>query len=164
MIFLEFVASFFREAKKLGLHTALDTSGIVFDINHKNEFKDLLSVTDLVLLDIKHINTSKHKALCGFENENVLKFLEFLSELKINVQIRYVLVPGITDDEKDLVALGKHLAMFKNITALEILPYHTLGVQKYKNLGINYPLDNIPQASKESAVKAREIILTTMKK
>ncbi len=160
----DFVTELFKEAKKLNLHTALDTSGALFDEKHKEDFKPLLSVTDLVLLDIKHISGEKHLNLCGFDNKNTLNFAKFLSEIKIKTQIRYVLVPRITDNEEDLLALGKFLGTLDNLVGLEVLPYHTLGVKKYDTLGIPYPLKDVPAATKEAAQNARKIILNAIKK
>ena len=160
----EFVNELFKEAKKLNLHTALDTSGALFNESKKEEYLPLLAVTDLVLLDIKQIKNEKHIAMCGFENKNTLNFAKFLSEVKCKTQIRYVLVPGITDAESDLSDLGHFLSNLDNLVGLEVLPYHTMGIKKYAELGIDYPLKNTQPATKEAAKKAREIILNAMKK
>lgn len=161
---IEFVTALFSAAKKIGVHTALDTSGVLFDISNKNAYEALLSVTDLVLLDIKQMDSEKHKELCGFDNKNVLNFAKFLSEIKVDVQIRYVLVPEHTDSEDDLKKLGLFLSELQNVKALEVLPYHTMGVKKYEELGIPYPLQDVLPVTKESARKARQMILDNMKK
>ena len=160
----EFVTELFKEAKKLNLHTALDTSGALFDDTNKNDFLPLLSVTDLVLLDIKQINSEKHICLCGYDNKNTLNFAKFLSEIKAKTQIRYVLVPGLTDDNDDLLEVGSFLSELTSLVGAEVLPYHTMGIKKYETLGITYPLSNTPPATKQEAKNARNIILSNLKK
>lgn len=160
----EFVTELFKKAKKLNLHTALDTSGALFNESQKEAFLPLLAVTDLVLLDIKQINNEKHLNLCNYENKNTLNFAKFLSEIKVKTQIRYTLVPGLTDNSDDLIELGKFLSGLTNLIGLEVLPYHTMGIKKYSELCIDYPLQNILPATKDEAKKARSIILNAMKK
>ena len=161
---LEFVTSLFKLAKQNNIHTALDTSGILFDENNKKIYNELLSVTDLVLLDIKHINDEKHKALCGHTNKPVLAFAKYLSDISKDVWIRHVVVPGLTDDPDDLKNLGSFLSTLKNIKVLEVLPYHTLGLSKYRELGIKYPLENVQPLSTDALNIAKQYILQGAKK
>lgn len=156
---IPFVKELFTEAKKRGIHTALDTSGIVFDRNNTAKIDSLLSVTDLVLLDIKHIDDEEHKKLTGHSNKNILDFAKYLSEINKPVWIRHVVVPGITFDKVYLKRLGKFLAGLNNIHALDVLPYHDMAIPKYENLKINYPLKDVPPLTKEQAIEARNIIL-----
>lgn len=149
-----FVRELFALARGEGIHTCLDTSGFYSG----EEVDDLLSLTDLVMLDIKHIDTDRHKALTGHGNERALAFLDRLLELGIRVRIRHVLVPGYTDGEGDLAALGKHLSRYPNVESVEVLPYHTLGVVKYESLGIEYPLKDISPLGEADARRAHEII------
>ena len=123
----------------------------------------LLKVTDLVMLDIKHIDTDEHKRLTGFGNERVLAFAKYLNEKNVKMRIRHVIVPGYTDKEEELEALGKFLKGFTNIEKVETLPYHTLGKVKYEKLGIEYPLGDTEQLTRKDADEALQIILDSMK-
>lgn len=156
---IEFVTEVFRLAKEKNIHTCLDTSGIAFTSDNTEKFDSLMKYTDLVLLDIKHINSSVHKKLTGFANENILSFARYLTEKEIPVWIRHVVVPEYTDREDDLISLGKFLSSMKNLKALDVLPYHDMGIAKYEKLGIDYPLKNVSPLSKENAVKARDTIM-----
>lgn len=158
-----FVAELFKKAKEKGIHTALDTSGVLFDPQRPHKTDPLLDVTDLVLLDIKHIDEEAHRKLTGHSNANILAFALYLRERKIPVWIRHVVVPGITDDEDSLRRLGHFLAELDNMQALDVLPYHTMGKPKYEQLGMEYPLGETKALSKEDAIKARGIILEGMK-
>lgn len=161
---IDFVTELFKVAKAHGIHTALDTSGIIFNPENTENINKLLKYTDLVLLDIKHIDDEEHKKLTGASNKNILAFAQYLSEKQIPVWIRHVVVKDITLNEKYLKELGKFLATLNNIKALDILPYHNMAIPKYESLGINYPLKNTPPTSKEEAIKARNIILQEYKK
>ena len=161
---IDFVTELFKVAKAHGIHTALDTSGITFNPENTENINNLLKYTDLVLLDIKHIDDTEHKKLTGASNKNILAFAQYLSEKEIPVWIRHVVVKDITLNEKYLKELGKFLATLNNIKALDILPYHNMAIPKYESLGINYPLKNTPPTSKEEAIKARNIILQEYKK
>ena len=155
----EFVTELFKQAKQRNIHCTIDTSGILFDISNKAKIDELLKYTDLVLLDIKHIDDEEHKKLTGYSNKNVLDFAKYLSDKKIPVWLRHVIVPGITDNEKYLAQLGSFLKGLKNIKALDVLPYHNLAVSKYENLGIEYKLKDVIPPTKEQTIKARDIIL-----
>ncbi len=161
---LDFVTELFKQAKEKNIHTALDTSGILFNRKNTKKIDELLKYTDLVLLDIKHIDDIEHKKLTGISNMNILDFAKYLSEKNMPVWIRHVVVPQITYNEKYLKELGKFLSTLKNIKALDILPYHNMAIPKYENLGIDYPLKDIPPLTKEEAIKARDIVLNAMRK
>ena len=160
----EFVTELFKQAQEKKIHTALDTSGILFNKNEKEKFDNLLEYTNLVLLDIKHINDEEHRKLTGHSNKNILDFAEYLSEINKPMWVRHVVVPGITYKEQYLKELGMFLSRLKNIKALDVLPYHNMAIAKYESLGIPYTLKNTPPLTKEEAVKARDIILKSMKK
>lgn len=164
---IRFVTELFEEAKRRGIHTCLDTCGVTFRPGSQDvlkQFDRLMAVTDLVLLDIKHIDPTEHKKLCGQPQDNILAFASYLEEKHIPVWIRHVVVPGITDKEEWLFKLGEYLGTLKNIKALDVLPYHDMGKSKYQKLGIAYPLESTPPLPKEEAVKARSIILEGMRK
>ena len=151
----EFVTELFKNLKSIGIHTALDTAG---SIPISNQIKDLLKYTDLVLLDIKHIDNEKCINLTGFSNKNNLEFAKYLSNLKIPVWIRQVLVPGYTDDKFDLQKLKKFLDTLENVEKIELLPYHDLGKFKWKEIGETYELENVLPPNKEDIDKAKNIL------
>ena len=160
---IDFILELFQLAKEKNIHTCLDTSGITYrpgDTPYNQKLDQLLLVTDLVLLDIKHIDPQGHKALTGHDNAGILAFAKYLDQKKVPVWIRHVVVPGITDNEEQLTRLGIFLAGLSNVEALDVLPYHIMGVVKYEKLNIPYPLKGVPAATKEQAKKARNIILT----
>lgn len=159
---MNFIIYLFEKAKERGIHTALDTSGILFNRKYTEKFDDLLKYTDLVLLDIKHIDNDEHIKLTGLPNTNILDFAKYLSEIGKPMWIRHVVVPEITYNEKYLKELGVFLADLKNIKALDVLPYHNMAIPKYENLGIDYPLVNISPLSKSEAIQARNYILEGM--
>ncbi len=157
---LEFVTEFFRLAKEKGVHTTLDTSGNPFsmDSEYLEKFDKLMEVTDLFMLDIKEIDDEKHKKLTGFTNKNILEMAKYLSDNGKEMWIRHVLVPGLTDDEEGLHELNDFIKSLKTVSRVEILPYHTLGLFKWENLGIKYPLEGVPTPTKEEVKKAEEIL------
>ncbi len=159
----EFLAELFEGAKKAGIHTCLDTSAAVYDPRSTEKIDKVLKYTDLVMLDIKHMDSDKHKSLTGIGNENILRFAERLRELAIPVWIRRVVVSGLTDSPEELFRLGKFLASLDNLKALDVLPYHDMARHKYAELGFDYPLPDTPPLSKEEAVKARDIIMSGIK-
>jgi len=141
----EFILELFKLCKKEGIHTAIDTSGYIFN----EKVKEVLEYTDLVLLDIKVIDKEIYKKLTGVELESTLNFAKYLEEIGKPVWIRHVIVPGITDDDILLEKLAQYISSMKNLEKVELLPYHRLGEFKYKELGINYPLKGIQELSKE---------------
>ena len=160
---IDFVLELFRLAKQKNIHTCLDTSGITYrpGASSYNEKLDaLMEVTDLVMLDIKHIDPEGHKTLTGHDNAGILAFAKYLEQKQIAVWIRHVVVPGITDDEGQLTRLGSFLGTLSNVKALDVLPYHVMGVTKYEQLDIPYPLKGVPAATKDQAARAKKIILT----
>lgn len=142
---LEFLCALFSEAKAHGIHTALDTAGQPFTKEEPffSKFCTLMDSTDLVLLDLKEIDAARHRALTGFDNANILDMARFLSEIGKPVWVRHVLVPGHTDLDADLDALGAFIRSLTNVQRIEVLPYHTLGVFKWENLGIPYSLSGV---------------------
>ena len=149
-----FVREYFSICQKNGLHTALDTSGILYT----PESLSVLNYTNLVLLDIKTFNPALPKILTGAEGTNPLRFLDKLEERNIPTWIRHVIVPGWTDKETDLHRLGEYISNYQTVEKIEILPYHTMGVYKYQELGIPYPLEKTPPLSIEQLNVAKEIL------
>jgi len=150
----EFLKKLLMEAKANDIHTALDTSGFVdLDV-----IDPILDYTDLVLLDIKHMDKEKAKELTGVTNDKTMTLAKHLYDRDIPVWIRYVLIPGITDSQDDLEALGDFVSSLSNIEKVEILPYHVLGIHKWEGMGFEYPLSGVPEATKEDVEKANEIL------
>ncbi len=163
---IEFLIELFSLATQEGIHTCLDTSGITFQSSNPvllDTFDRLMAVTDLVLLDIKHIDPIKHQALCGASLSPVLSFAKYLDEKAIPVWIRHVFVPGFTDDDVALYDLGLFLGTLRNIKVLDVLPYHNMGEMKYQQLGLDYPLTNVLPPSKDEAIRGRDIVLNGMR-
>lgn len=152
---VNFLIELFTKLKKEGIHTCIDTSGMV---SLTDDIKKLLSMTDLVLLDIKHIDDEKCKDLVGFSNKLELDFARYLSDNNIPVWIRQVLIPGYTDDEKDLIKLRDFLSTLNNVKKIEILPYHNLGKHKWTKLGYKYELDGVKQATNKDVLNVKKVL------
>lgn len=148
-----YVLELFKLCKKEGIHTALDTSGYIFN----EQVKEILEYTDLVLLDIKAIDQDIHRDLTGVDINNTLKFFEYLKEIKKSTWIRHVVVPGITDNDELLERTAQYISKADNVKMVEILPYHTLGVFKYKKLGLEYPLAEVEDLGYERKQEIMEI-------
>ena len=145
----------FKALKEEGIHTNVDTNGRVLN-EHTKVLLD--EYTDLVMLDIKHINNDWHKKLTGVSNENTLRFAEYREQSGKPMWLRYVLVPGWSDQEEYLHQLGKHFVNYKTIEKIELLPYHKLGVHKWEEMGWKYQLKNVPENTKEQIEKAQHIL------
>lgn len=152
---VKFLIELFKKLKKVGINTCVDTSGMV---TLTDDIKELLSLTDLVLLDIKHIDSEKCKDLVGFSNKRELEFAHYLSDNNISMWIRQVLIPGYTDDPNDLLKLKDFISSLNTVKKIELLPYHTLGKYKWKNLGLTYALEGVREATDEDVAKAKEIL------
>lgn len=158
---IDFVIELFKSLKSKGVHTCVDTSGITFrgsDAECVKKHKALAEVTDLFLLDIKHIDEDACKKLTGHSNRNTLDFAKFLSENGKKMWIRQVLVPGYTDSEESLQRTRAFLDTLDTVEKVEVLPYHTLGVVKYEKLGLEYPLKDVDAPTKENVLKAKRIL------
>lgn len=163
---IDFLLELFTKAKAQGIHTCIDTSGITYspkNTSYNEKLMSLLEKTDLVMLDIKHIDREKHIELTGKDNENILEFAKMLDSINKPVWIRHVIVEGYTLDEGYLYALGQFIGRLRNIKALDVLPYHSMGVSKYRELGIEYKLEGMKALDKSVAVEARKIIVNGIK-
>lgn len=208
MLQIDFLIELFTKAKAHGIHTCLDTSGIMFpgkayeesdnlqytgfeeqlqkedlekniqiqaddagrteqihiDLTEQmKKIDQLMSVTDLVMLDIKHIRDIEHHKLTGQSNTNILAFARYLDAIGKPVWIRHVVVPGITFEKEELTELGTFLKTLHNMEKLEVLPYHSMGKVKYDNLGMDYVLKDTPQLTKAEAKEAERVIRDAMK-
>ena len=152
---VHFLIELFKKLKEKNIHTCIDTSGMI-DITE--DIKTLLNYTDLVLLDIKHIDPIKCKDLVGVSNERELKFAEYLSQNNIDMWIRQVLIPGYTDDENDLKKLKSFIDKLNSVKKVELLPYHNMGEYKWKKLGLNYDFKDVKVPTAEEVKKAKQIL------
>ena len=157
---IDFVTELFRLAKEKGVNTCLDTSGNPFSLEEpfKSKFDELMKYTDLFMLDIKHMDDAAHRKLTGQTNQNILEMAAYLSDHGKAMWIRHVLVPGITTEEDELHRLRSFLDTLKTVERVEVLPYHTLGVFKWKELGIPYQLEGVDPPTKEQIDRAKEIL------
>ena len=164
---VDFLIDLFTLAKEKGIHTCIDSSGIAFNRNNAPflaKMDKLMTLTDLVMLDIKHIDPEKHKELTSQDNKNILDFAKYLDEKGVDMWIRHVVVPGITDDDKYLFELGYFIGQFKNLKALDVLPYHTMGVVKYEKLGMEYKLKGVPAMDKDTVITKKQVVMEGIKK
>lgn len=167
MLQMEFLTTLFQEAKKRGIHTCLDTSGICFhegDTAFMQWMDRLVKVTDLVMLDVKHMDDQVHKELTRHSNGAVFAFARYLEQHQVNMWIRHVIVEGYTTNKEELEALGYFIGGLKQVKALDVLPYHSMGKVKYEALGMEYPLQHLENLSKEKALEAKEEILKGMRR
>ncbi len=160
---MPFVTRLFQLCHQQGIHTALDTSGITFSANRIGEFDALMAVTDLVMLDIKHIDDEAHIALTTLSNRPVLEFAQYLSDIGKDVWIRHVVIPGLTLMPQPLYDLGYFLGGLRTVRGLDILPYHKMGDVKYQQLHLPKPLEGVPEASRQDALDARNRVLEGIK-
>ena len=152
---VKFLIEFFKKLKEENINTCIDTSGM---FNVTEDIKELLKYTDLVLLDIKHIDDEKCKELVGFSNKKELEFARYLSDNGKKMWIRQVLVPGYTDDEKDLLRLKDFISTLKTVEKVQILKYHSMGKYKWEKLGLKYELEGIRDATLEDEERAKKIL------
>ena len=167
MMQMDFLIELFGKLHEGGYHTCLDTSGIMFYPDNEKvmeKVERLMELTDLVMLDIKHIDDEKHKELTSHSNERILAFARYLDKKGIPIWIRHVIVPGITLYKEYLERLGEFMGTLNNVKALDVLPYHSMGKVKYESLGMDYPLKDTREATKQEAVAAKSIILGAYKK
>ena len=164
---IDFLLELYTLAKKKGIHTCIDTSGIAYNPNGNPDWLEkmdaLCQVTDLFMLDIKHIDPEKHLELVKQPNENILAFAEYLDKMNADLWIRHVVVPGITDDPIYLHKLGLFIGGLNNLKALDVLPYHTMGKSKYEKLGMEYPLKDVPNMDKANIPALKQLILDGIK-
>ncbi len=157
---IDFLLELFIKAKECGINTCIDTSGAPFMQEGEwfEKFKALMNVTDTVLLDIKHIDEEEHKKLTGKTGKNIIEMFRYLDKINKDVWIRHVLVPGITDNDEYLTKTRDFIRTLHNIKRVEVLPYHGLGVMKYKDLGIDYVLKDTESPTKERIQNAKTIL------
>lgn len=159
---VDFLIELFTLAKEKDIHTCIDTSGITYKKENKEyiaKLDALMELTDLVMLDIKHIDNEKHKELTSQPNDGILEFVEYLDTKDVDIWIRHVVVPGITDDDVYLDKLGYFIGNLKHLKALDVLPYHTMGLPKYEKLGLTYRLKDVPAMDQTKVLEKKKVIL-----
>ena len=157
---IDFLLELFTNAKERGINTCIDTAGGPFTREGEwfEKFKRLMNVTDVLLMDIKHINEEEHIKLTGHTGKNIIEMFRYLDEINKPVWIRHVLVPGITDNDEYLIQTRDFIRTLHNVQRVEVLPYHGLGAMKYKDLGIDYVLKDTNSPTAERVQNAREIL------
>jgi pyruvate formate lyase activating enzyme len=150
-----FVGLLFQKLRQNGIHTCLDTNGYVGVYNEETEM--MIAESDLVMVDIKHIDDHKHHLLVGVSNQRTLRFVRHLADIDKKTRVRYVVVPGYSDDITDVNALAQFLAPMQNIEQVELLPYHNLGTHKWKALDIEYPLEGMAPPPEEKMAEIQSI-------
>ncbi len=157
---IDFILELFAKLKQLGINTCIDTCGGCYaDTPSFNEkLKKLITFTDLFLVDLKHIDNEKHKQLTKRPNKNIIAFTNFLSNNGAKMWIRHVLVPQWTDDDHYLQKLREYIDTLQGVERIEVLPYHSMAKFKYEELGIEYPLKDVPQPSKDRIENAIKIL------
>jgi len=157
---IDFVLDLFKKAKAMGINTCIDTAGQPF--THEEPFyskwKELMSLTDTVLFDIKNIDPQAHKELTGVDNANILQMAREMSDMGVKMWIRHVLVPGGSDNDEYLQRTREFIDSLKTVERVEVLPYHTLGIAKYKDMGIPYRLDGVESPTAERIANAKKIL------
>ena len=157
---IDFMIEFFEVAKAAGVHTCVDTSGVTFRPTGEPfaKFERLMKSTDLLLVDIKHIDADAHKELTGHGNENIIEFFRYLDRIQKPIWIRHVLVPGESDNDEALTRTRDFIHTLSNVERVEVLPYHALALAKYQELGIDYALKDVKSPSAERVANARKIL------
>ncbi|WP_194287295.1 pyruvate formate-lyase-activating protein [Gracilibacillus oryzae] len=157
---IDFLIELFTTLKKNGIHTTLDSCGGCFSSSpyYIEKLDKLMQVTDLVLLDLKHIDKEAHQALTGMTNQHILQFARYLDTRQVPVWIRHVLVPTISDEDQALQQLAVFIKKLSNVEKIEVLPYHKLGIYKWEELGIPYPLEGIEPPTADRIENAERIL------
>lgn len=157
---MDFLIDLFKKAKERGINTCIDTAVQPFTKEEPffSKFEELMKYTDLLLVDIKHINREEHIKLTGLPNDNIKECFEYLDQIGKPIWIRHVLVPGITDNDEYLRETRKFIEKFSNIKRIDVLPYHSMGQMKFKELGIPYQLEGVESPTTERVENARAIL------
>lgn len=157
---IDFLIELFKCAKEKGIHTNIDTSGAPFTRKEPyfSKFQELMKYTDMLMVDIKHIDPEEHIKLTGKPNDNIIDMFRYLDEIHKPIWIRHVLVPGHSDNDVYLKKTREFIDTLSNVTRVEVLPYHTLGAGKWEVLGYDYPLKGVDMPSKERIQNAKDIL------
>ncbi len=160
---IHFVIELFKFFHERNVHTCLDTSGTCFNPHQMVAYRQLLKVTNLVILDIKDIDPTVHTWLTGKSIEPILQFAKFTDEMSVPLWVRHVVVPTVTDNKDRHYRLGFFLGSLSNLQAVDCLPYHVMGISKYEELNLPYRLGGIPAATKDQAKTASQTVVEGIK-
>lgn len=157
---IDFLLDLFKKAKARGINTTIDTAGQPFTREEPffSKFQELMQYTDLLLMDIKHIDPVEHRKLTGQPNDNIIDMFRYLSDIGKPIWIRHVLIPGITDDDGYLQRTRDFILTLRNVKKIEVLPYHSMGEYKWKEMGIPYSLEGTESPSAERVTNAERIL------
>lgn len=157
---IDFLLELFEKAKKLNINTCIDTAGepFTYEANWFTKFEQLMQNTDILLMDIKHIDREKHIRLTGKPNDNIIEMFRYLDSIHKPIWIRQVLVPGWSDDIEDLKKTRRFIETLSNVKKIEVLPYHNMGAYKWEKLGLQYPLKDVQAPTKESIELAEKVL------
>ncbi len=157
---IDFLLELFTKAKEKGINTCIDTAGGPFTQEGEwfSKFEKLMQVTDILLMDIKHINDKEHIELTGQKRDNIVQMFRYLDQINKPIWIRHVLTPGITDNDEYLTQTRDFIRTLNNVQRVEVLPYHGLGAMKYKELGIDYVLKDTLSPTEERVKNAKNIL------
>ncbi len=160
LVQIDFLLELFTKAKEKGINTCIDTAGEPFTTQGEwfEKFEKLMQVTDILLVDIKHIDEQEHIKLTGRSGKNIIEMFRYLDKINKPIWIRHVLVPGITDNDEYLIKTRDFIRTLSNVQRVEILPYHGLAISKYKDLGIDYVLKDTESPTEERVENARKIL------
>lgn len=150
----EFLVESLKACKELGIHTALDTAGYGF-----GDYEEILQYTDLVLFDIKHEDSKQYLFIAGQKDDKSLKFLDAVQKAGTPMWIRHVVVPGITDGEEHIIQLAKKIKTLRNVEKVELLPYHTMGENKYEVMNMKYKLEGVEPMSRKRTQELTSLLL-----
>lgn len=151
----EFLLEVLKKCKENGIHTCLDTSGV-----GNGDYEELLSYVDLVLYDVKALSVEKYQEMTGNSIDASLQFLEACQKRSTKLWIRQVIIPGINDTEEYILKLKSYLSSIQNIEKIELLPYHTMGIEKYQELSLTYRLNGVPAMDPDQCKKLYELLTT----
>lgn len=157
---MDFLLELFEKAKKRNISTCIDTAGEPFTQKTEwlDRFEKLMGWTDLLLVDIKHIDRNRHIQLTGKANDNILQMFRYLDSIHKPIWIRQVLVPGWTDSEEDLRRTRQFIETLTNVRKIEVLPYHSMGAYKWEKLGMKYRLEGVESPDRQSVELAEKIL------
>ncbi len=157
---IDFLIELFKKAKERGINTCIDTALQPFTREEPffSKFEELMKYTDLLLVDIKHIDRQEHIKLTGHPNDNIQDGMRYLSDIDKPIWIRHVLVPGITDNDEYLHKTREFIDTLSNVKRVEVLPYHSMGQHKFEALGIPYPLVGVESPTAERVANADRIL------
>ncbi|MBN2653412.1 MAG: pyruvate formate lyase-activating protein [Spirochaetales bacterium] len=151
----EFVVELLKLVKKSGLTTCIDTAG---NVEITDSVREAVTLTDYILFDIKSTDPKTHYNLTNSRIQMTQAFAELIKEKDVEIWLRYVLLPGYTDSEKDKISLAEYANSFKNATRIDILPYHTMGIEKWEQLGFDYQLKGVEPPSPEKVEEFKEYL------